>query len=244
MDIYNNIKKIANEKKISISNLEKGAGISNGSIGKWKHSSPKISTLKAVTDVLGVSLIDILGEVEKESKTIIGGNKEITGSPAYTVRPVNLKDIVANNYNPNYVDKKTMESLYNSIKKDGYTLPIVCGVREDGKYEIIDGYHRYLICKEYLDINEREHNTIPVVVLNENETDQVSSTILHNSARGTHSTELMSNIVIKLKKAGMSDKWIEKNLGMEYDELLHLKQLTGLQEMFKDKDFSEAWEFE
>lgn len=35
-----------------------------------------------------------------------------------------------------------------------------------------------------------------------------------------------------------------KNLGMEYDELLHLKQLTGLQEMFKDKDFSEAWEFE
>ena len=69
----------------------------------------------------------------------------------------------------------------------------------------------------------------------------MASTIRHNRARGNHSVELMSNIVIELTESGMSDAWIIKNIGMDKDELLRLKQITGLASLFKDREFSEAW---
>jgi hypothetical protein len=48
----------------------------------------------------------------------------------------------------------------------------------------------------------------------------------------------MSHIVAELDKAGMSDQWIMKNIGMDRDELLRLKQISGLAELFADADFS------
>lgn len=68
----------------------------------------------------------------------------------------------------------------------------------------------------------------------------MASTIRHNRARGSHSIELMMNIVSELKKAGMSDAWIMKEIGMDADELLRYKQLSGLAELFKDREFSES----
>ncbi len=164
-------------------------------------------------------------------------------SPVYNVIAVPIEKIQANSYNPNHVAPPEMKLLYESIKDDGYTMPIVCYyLKDDDKYEIVDGYHRYTVMLTHKDIYEREHGLLPVSVIDKPITDRIASTIRHNRARGEHSIDLMVNIVAELKKANMSDAWIMKNIGMDAEELLRLKQLSGLQELFKDKDFSRAWE--
>ena len=70
----------------------------------------------------------------------------------------------------------------------------------------------------------------------------MASTIRHNRARGTHNVDLMSNIIQELHELGRSDAWISKHLGMDRDEILRLKQLTGLTALFRDAKFSRAWQ--
>lgn len=160
-------------------------------------------------------------------------------SPVYNVKAVPLEKIRANSYNPNAVAPPEMELLYQSIKEDGYTMPIVCYyLPEEDVYEIVDGFHRYTVMKTHKDIYEREQGCLPVVTIEKDISNRMASTIRHNRARGSHSIELMSNIVSELVKAGMSDAWILKNIGMDADELLRLKQISGLAELFRNKDFS------
>lgn len=163
-------------------------------------------------------------------------------SPVYNVRRVPLDQIQANSYNPNSVAKPEMDLLYKSILEDGYTMPIVCYLLEDGHYEIVDGFHRYTTMKNHKDIYEREGGCLPVVVIDKDISNRMASTIRHNRARGTHSIELMTKIVADLVESGMSDAWILKNIGMDAEELLRLKQISGLESLFKDKEFSKAWE--
>ena len=163
-------------------------------------------------------------------------------SPVYKIKAVPIEKIQANTYKPNHVAPPEMKLLYESIKNDGYTMPIVCYYLEDeDKYEIVDGYHRYTVMLTHKDIYEREQGLLPVSVIDKPVSDRMASTIRHNRARGEHSIELMTNIVAELSKSGMSDAWIMKNIGMDAEELLRLKQLSGLQELFKDKDFSKSW---
>jgi ParB-like chromosome segregation protein Spo0J len=162
-------------------------------------------------------------------------------SPVYNVLAVPIEKIQANSYNPNAVAPPEMKLLYQSIKEDGYTMPVVCYYLADiDKYEIVDGFHRYTIMKKHKDIYDREKGQLPVVVIDKNENDRMASTIRHNRARGSHSIELMVNIVAELTKQGMSDAWILKNIGMDADELLRLKQISGLAELFRNKEFSES----
>jgi ParB-like chromosome segregation protein Spo0J len=108
-------------------------------------------------------------------------------------------------------------------------------------FEIVDGYHRYTTMLTSDRIRKREHGMLPVVVIDKDSSNRMASTIRHNRARGSHQIELMSNIVTELVEAGMSDAWILRHIGMDKDELLRLKQITGLASLFKDKDFSAAW---
>lgn len=164
-------------------------------------------------------------------------------SPVYGVKAVPIEKIRANAYNPNHVAPPEMELLEVSIWEDGYTMPIVCYyIPEDDVYEIVDGYHRYTTMLTSARIREREKGLLPVAVIDKSESDRMASTIRHNRARGSHSIELMSNIVAELTKAGMSDAWILKHIGMDKDELLRLKQITGIADLFRDREFSEAWE--
>ena len=121
-------------------------------------------------------------------------------------------------------------------------MPIVCYKLPDGKYEIVDGYHRYTVMLTHKDIYEREGGKLPVVVIDKDISNRMASTIRHNRARGSHSIELMMNIVGELKKSGMSDQWIMKEVGMDADELLRYKQLSGIAEMFVDRDYTECKE--
>nr|DAK15108.1 MAG TPA: chromosome partitioning protein [Caudoviricetes sp.] len=159
-------------------------------------------------------------------------------SPVYTVRAVPIEQIHANAYNPNAVAPPEMKLLYKSILEDGYTMPIVCYKLDDENYEIVDGYHRYTIMKTHKDIFERENGKLPVVVIDKPIEQRMASTIRHNRARGSHSIELMTNIVAELVDSGMSDAWIMKNIGMDADELLRLKQVSGLAALFKNREFS------
>jgi ParB-like chromosome segregation protein Spo0J len=166
-------------------------------------------------------------------------------SPVYNVIRVPVEKIRANEYNPNKVARPEMELLYQSIKEDGYTMPIVCYYHEeDDMYEIVDGFHRYTIILRHKDIYDREGGCLPVSVIDKPISERMASTIRHNRARGTHNIDLMSNIVAELVEMGKSDAWIAKHLGMDVDEILRLKQITGLAEMFANKEFSKAWEGE
>jgi len=160
-------------------------------------------------------------------------------SPVYNVKAIPIEKIRANAYNPNVVAPPEMKLLELSIWEDGYTMPCVCYyLPEEDAYELVDGFHRYLVMKTSARVYEREKGLLPVSVIDKNLSNRMASTIRHNRARGTHSIELMTNIVAELKKAGMSDDWVIKNIGMDKDELLRFKQISGLAELFANEDFS------
>ena len=132
--------------------------------------------------------------------------------------------------------------IYESIKNDGYTMPIVCyHNKAEDQYVIVDGFHRYRIMLEHQDIYDREKGMLPVSVINKPMDQRIASTIRHNRARGSHDVDLMGNIVKELHELGRSDAWISKHLGMDRDEILRLKQITGLAALFKDVKFGQAW---
>lgn len=163
-------------------------------------------------------------------------------SPVYNVIRVPIEKIQANAYNPNHVAPPEMKLLEKSILEDGYTMPIVCYyLKDEDKYEIVDGFHRYTTMLRNKEIREREGGCLPVSIIDKPLENRMASTIRHNRARGSHSIDLMQNIVKELVEAGLGDVWIMKNIGMDADELLRLKQLTGLKELFKDRDFSQSW---
>ena len=160
-------------------------------------------------------------------------------SPVYSIRAVPVEKVVANSYNPNIVAPPEMKLLELSIWEDGYTMPCVCYYDAEGdRYELVDGYHRYLVLKTSKRIYERERGLLPVSVIDKDISNRMASTIRHNRARGTHNVELMSEIVAELTRANMSDQWIMRHIGMDRDELLRLKQITGLADLFADKEFS------
>ena len=184
--------------------------------------------------------IEAINEVKRKLMTISPFQFE----PVDCVQWVKEELVIANDYNPNTVAPPEMELLHTSIEEDGYTQPIVV-YQHDGIYEVVDGFHRNRVGKEYKDIQERIHGYLPVTIINDDrheKADRIASTIRHNRARGKHRVEAMSDIVIELKRRNWSDKKIGKELGMDPDEVLRLTQITGLAEMFADKDFSEAWE--
>lgn len=164
-------------------------------------------------------------------------------SPVYNVIGVPLSRVHSNSYNPNSVAPPEMELLETSIWEDGYTQPIVCYYdKDEDMYIVVDGFHRWRVCKESKRINERERGIIPIVVIDKAIGDRMASTIRHNRARGSHNIELMSSIVAELVEMGKGDAWICKHIGMSADELLRMKQITGLASLFQNKEFSKSWD--
>ena len=154
------------------------------------------------------------------------------------------KEVEANDYNPNSVAPPEMKLLETSIREDGYTQPIVTWV-EDVRREVIDGFHRHRVGKESKVVAARIKGFLPVVTANSDRADRgdrIAATIRHNRARGKHRVDAMSEIVQELSRRNWSEAKIGRELGMDPDEVLRLKQISGLAEMFADREFSEAWE--
>lgn len=156
---------------------------------------------------------------------------------------VPIEKVEPNRYNPNSVATVEMGLLYKSIKKDGYTQPIVTIYdKKKDKYVIVDGFHRYYVCKTKKDIYDRNMGMLPIVVIDKNISERMAATVRHNRARGEHSIDGMSNLVFKMLDEGMSDADVCNELGMEPEELLKLKHLTGFSKLFANTEYKKAWE--
>ena len=163
-------------------------------------------------------------------------------SPVYDVLRVPISKIQANDYNPNAVAPPEMELLETSIWEDGYTQPVVTYYDTTSEmYIVVDGFHRFLVLQNSERIKKREKGHLPIVVIDKEIGDRMASTIRHNRARGSHNVELMSTIVAELVEMGKGDRWICKHIGMSVDELLRLKQITGVAALFQNRDFSKSW---
>lgn len=165
--------------------------------------------------------------------------------PVDCVLWVRAEQLHANDYNPNSVAPPEMRLLQLSIMADGYTQPIVAWPDAEGSYEVVDGFHRNRVGREVGAVRKRVHGRLPIAVINTERTgkeDRVAATIRHNRARGKHQVEAMADIVLDLARRNWSDEKIATELGMEPDEVLRLKQITGLAELFAEREFSQAWE--
>lgn len=152
--------------------------------------------------------------------------------------------IEGNDYNPNSVAPPEMALLITSIEEDGYTMCIV-GNPEEDTIRIVDGFHRRQAERKSKKISESTRGRVPVSFIRESHREldnRMASTIRHNRARGSHDIDLMSNIVKELILLGRKETWIKKHIGMDMDEILRLKQLTGLAALFENDEFSKSWE--
>ncbi len=183
-------------------------------------------------------------ETINELRKILHRYSPFASEPVDCVLWVKAETIQANDYNPNSVAPPEMKLLEHSIIEDGYTQPIVAWENES-KIEVVDGFHRNRVGRECAAVRKRIKGYLPVTIINddrEDRGDRIAATIRHNRARGKHQVEAMSDIVIELKRRNWSDEKIGRELGMDPDEVLRLCQITGLAEMFADREFSEAWE--
>lgn len=183
-------------------------------------------------------------EAINEMREAIAEHSPFNAEPVDFVRWVPNDSVHANDYNPNVVAPPEMELLRLSIQADGYTQPIVTMPEDDGTAQVIDGFHRNRVGKEFADIRERVHGYLPIVSIRvdrEDRKDRIASTIRHNRARGKHRIDAMSEIVVELKRRNWSNERVGKELGMDPDEVLRLCQMTGLSELFSDDDFSRSW---
>lgn len=163
-------------------------------------------------------------------------------NPVDFVKWVSIDKVRANDYNPNSVAKIEMNLLYTSIKHDGYTQPVVTFYdKEKDIYIIVDGFHRYSTMKNSKELRELNHNLIPVVVIDKSMNDRRASTVRHNRARGSHSVQGMSELVYQMLKDGWSDAHICNELGMEAEELIRLKYVTGYAKLYEHKQYNKAW---
>lgn len=183
-------------------------------------------------------------EALNRARTALHEVSPFKAEPVDLVLWVQGERVIANDYNPNAVAPPEMRLLQHSIEADGYTQPIVAHPVEGGD-EVVDGFHRNRVGKEVAAIRERIHGYLPITrigVDRAGRSDRIASTIRHNRARGTHAVDSMSAVVRMLYLAGWEDAKIQKELGMQADEVLRLKQITGLGALFADRAFSEAWE--
>ncbi|MDY1036303.1 ParB/RepB/Spo0J family partition protein [Lelliottia sp. CFBP8978] len=164
--------------------------------------------------------------------------------PVDCVLWIKQADITANDYNPNTVAPPEKQLLFKSLEMDGFTQPIVVTEDRPRHYEIVDGYHRHDIGTHRAIIKRQLKGYLPVTCLRkerQEKFDRMASTIRHNRARGRHQINAMSDIVRELALLGWDDIKIGAELGMDCDEVLRLKQINGLQELFADRRYSEAW---
>lgn len=199
---------------------------------------------KFLSEIQAESLADKV-DVINQLRQIIHNHSPFKDEPVDFVKWVPNSNVVANEYNPNKVAPPEMQLLEVSIMNDGYTQPIVSFPHPEGDIvEVVDGFHRSRVGKESIIVNGRVKGFLPIVAIrkeNQGKKERIASTIRHNRARGKHQVSAMSEIVIELKNRNWNNARIARELGMDEDEILRLCQISGLEGMFKDKDFSNAW---
>lgn len=224
-------------------NIQKAHFIPAGTEINEEAAFEKAEEITAILSALDISArVSALNKVRR----IISESSPFKSEPVDCVQWVLSDEVVANDYNPNKVAPPEMKLLELSIMNDGYTQPIVSWSNPDkDAVEVIDGFHRNRVGKESLVVRERVHGYLPIVDIRTEQSsknDRMASTIRHNRARGKHQVDAMSEIVVELKNRNWRNARIAKELGMDEEEVLRLCQISGLEHLFSDRDFSRAWE--
>lgn len=183
--------------------------------------------------------VEMFNEITQELYDFMGLNH-----PSLNVQLVKADKVEGNEYNPNKVAPPEMRLLKLSMKKDGVTMPVVIADQKKKKkpYVVVDGFHRTSVIQGDKELNKSLNGFLPVSRLNKTIENRISSTVRHNMARGTHQVELSAKLVVLLRKHNWTNARIGKELGMDPDEVLRLKQITGLAEAFANREFSKSWE--
>jgi ParB-like chromosome segregation protein Spo0J len=182
--------------------------------------------------------VRIYNEISRQLYEFVG-----LSHPVLNVSLVPADKVKGNDYNPNKVAPPEMKLLTLSIRKDGLTMPVVvAGEKEGNHWVVVDGFHRTAVCARNEDIRQSLKGYLPVTRLDKDLEDRVTSTVRHNMARGTHQVELSARLVALLKKHNWTNERIGTELGMDPDEVLRLRQISGLAEAFGDEEFSKSWE--
>ena len=190
--------------------------------------------------------VDLKIKAINELKSLIHQHSPVCREPVDCVLWVEANTVEANDYNPNVMATVEKKLLERSIELDGFTQPVVVA-RQQRRHLVVDGFHRHLIGKSRPELSRRLHGYLPVTLINaerEGQKERIAATIRHNRARGKHQIAAMSDIVRDLHRQGWDDRRIGEELGMDADEVLRLKQISGLTELFADESFSEAWTVE
>lgn len=209
-------------------------------------TKPEVITLQ-ISDILNqITTLSLSDKIEtiNNIKILLHEVSPMKDHPIDLVLWVPIDSVKKNEYNPNSVAPTELKLLETSISEDGYTQPIVTWIAEAGR-EIIDGFHRSKIARESEKVAKQIMGYVPVTTVRAkqtNKSNRMASTIRHNRARGTHSVDAMSEIVLELKARNWKTARICKELGMEEDEVLRLCQISGLSGLFSDAEFTQAWE--
>ncbi|WP_426736689.1 IbrB-like domain-containing protein [Pseudomonas aeruginosa] len=164
-------------------------------------------------------------------RRLLHAHSPFAEEPVDCVQWVPAERVAGNDYNPNTVAPPEMRLLRLSIESDGFTQPIVAYPQADGRYEVVDGFHRLRVGSAKGALRQRLHGYLPI-----------AATIRHNRARGVHGVLPMTAIVVTLLKAGWSEADVARELGMDNDEVLRFKQVSGLPGLFRDHEYSTSWE--
>lgn len=226
-------------------------------IQKWSADKNGMKNYKELAEALAKHIedtfdvdeqIDLLNEV----RAILHEVSPLKHHPADCTYWIRSAKVERNEYNPNHVDRQNMKALAQSIRASGYTMSIVGFVMDktasikDWAIKIVDGFHRRKTEQLNADISKSTHHRVPVTIIRADQEDKnarIAATVLHNRARGAHGIEPMSSLVAEMVQNGASDAEISVKLGMEADEVLRLKQLTNMPELFKNMDYTPSWEF-
>ncbi|AWN07672.1 ParB-like partition protein [Microbacterium phage Hendrix] len=205
-----------------LSELEKEAGTSGGTRGEPKLPYPQVR--------------EILAQIAELTAQLPWSH------PVKNVQWVPIDDVRANDYNPNSVPKEEMRLLHTSISEDGYTMPIVAiyddenSTSERPKYVIVDGFHRYTTMRIFQDTYDTTGGYLPVVVIDKPLADRIASTVRHNRARGKHSVAGMGNLIHQMLMEGASDADIISKVGVDAEELMRLKHITGYSKLYAERE--------
>ena len=206
-------------------------------------------TIEELTAALAGAIADLGTDDERvvalnHARASLHTVSPMRSEPVDLVLWVRAEDVDANDYNPNVTAPPEMRLLEHSILEDGYTQPVVTWL--DGeRRETVDGFHRGQVGRTSKTVRARTLGYLPVTTVNSARTDRgdrIAATIRHNRARGSHAVNGMVEIVKELSRRKWTEARIAKELGMTADEVLRLKQITGLVELFAEREYSMAWE--
>ena len=202
-----------------------------------------------MTEQLRAALVAELDAAESRAEVIaevrawLHERSEQRAMPVDHVQWVPLAAVRANKYNPNRVAPPELRLLLRSVTADGFTQPIVVVVDDtgEGSFVVVDGFHRYRVARESEEVRKRTGGMVPVVVIAAGMGGRMASTVRHNRARGKHSTDGMSALVLDMLEQGLGDAEVCNELGMEPEELLRLKHITGFAKLYAGHKYSAEW---